>query len=526
MNEVRGSDVRAYLQVARRWKWLLLAFVVALPVGAYLIERGKPKIYQSSALVGVNQTTVNTALLGSSSGTFSTSNVTAIAELVTTTPVAQVAADLMHPPGVASQIVKEITAKGDPATNFLTLTVQDQSPYRAAEIANSFAKAVSLNLRHSAVQQINNSIKGVRAQLARVNTANAPPGSTAAQLEQQLNQLRAARSTQGSEAAILQVATPNTTPIGPHVQRTVELALLIGLLLGLGAVVLAENADRRLRTPDDLEQMVGEQLLATIPPSAFSSKLDTGPADEEAFQMLRTALMYFSTNRGHRSIVITSPGEKDGKTTVATRLALSAARAGLRVVLVDADLRRAQIGARLGIETDEGLGVALAHKRPVSELLVTCEIDEAGAGELKVLPAGLSPANPAALVSSPQMGLVLGELLAEADLVLIDTPAALMVSDPLPLMELASGVILVARVNRSTREKIGRLKKMIEAAHGTLLGVVATGTGSGAGYGYYGSRYYSRNGHDKVRERTNGGMPEAAVASPGAPPEGPEHDTE
>ncbi len=273
--------------------------------------------------------------------------------------------------------------------------------------------------------------------------------------------------------------------------------------------------------------MADVPLLASIPPSAFSGKLDTGPADEEAFQMLRTSLLYFNTNRAHQSVVITSPGEKDGKTTVAVRLALSAARAGLRVTLVDADLRRAQVGERLGLDgIREGLGVVLAGDRTVDEVLVPHAVDEPGSGQLMVVPAGSPSANPAALVSSPAMSRVLRELESESDLVVIDTPAALMVSDPLPLIELASGVVLVARMNRSSREKVRRLRRIVAATHGNLLGVVATGVSAGPGYGYYASKYYSASRNGKAAA-ANGAAPEQAHAQGRSEEDGvePERDT-
>jgi hypothetical protein len=90
---------------------------------------------------------------------------------------------------------------------------------------------------------------------------------------------------------------------------------------------------------------------------------------------------------------------------------------------------------------------------------------------------------------------VIKRLEANADLVVIDSPAALMVSDPLPLMEIATGVVLVARMNRSSRDRIKRLEKMVRAAKGTLFGVVATGVSTGIGYDYYTSAYYAPNGH-------------------------------
>ena len=261
----------------------------------------------------------------------------------------------------------EVSASGEPTTNFLTITAIDQSPGRAAAIANAFARAISENLRTAAVSEIDSSIRGVKAQLSHLGPGQS---SSRLQLVQQLNQLRAARSTQGSEAAILQAATAPGSPSGPHLRRTVELALLIGLLLGLGAVVLAEGADRKLRTPPDLEKMTDLPVLGAIPPSAFSEKLDTGPGDEEAFNMLRTSLTYFNVTKRLRSVVITSAGEKEGKTTVATRLALNVAASGRHAVLVDADLRRHEVAARLDLHPKVGLAEVLAGISELEDVLV------------------------------------------------------------------------------------------------------------------------------------------------------------
>jgi capsular exopolysaccharide synthesis family protein len=474
-----------------RWKWLFLFFVIATPTIAYLIQSSKTTVYKSSALVGVNSTTVNSSLV-SGAGSFSTSNITAIAQLVTTTPVANVAAGLLSPPAEPGQIVGEVTADGDSATNFLTISAQDRSPARAAAIANAFAKAISLNLQRSSLAQIDASIKSLRVQLRHISPND--PGSRA-QAQGQLDQLLAVRSTSGGQSAILQAATPSSTPAGTSTRRVVEIGLLIGLLLGFGAVVLAESADRRLRTPEDLEGVTDLPLLAAIGPTAFSAEVKTSREDDEAFQMLRTSLMYFNVERPVDSVVITSAGEKDGKTTVATRLALASAAAGLDVVLIDADLRRAQATARLGIRQHVGgLGAVIAGTAELSEALVDYPLEETATGRLRVFGAGPPPPNPSALMSSPRMQAILRELESQSDLVIIDTPAALAVSDPLPLMRNVTGVVIVARMNRSGRHALRRLKTIVESAHGNLLGVVATGVGATPGYGHYYPTYYAQNG--------------------------------
>lgn len=491
MPELTGTkDLRAYLKVLWRWKWLFLFIVIAAPTVAYVIDRAQTPLYQSSTLVGINTATLSTPSV-SGSGSFSTSNITAIAELITTTPVADVAAGLMNPPASPGQIAGEVSATADPTTDFLTISAQDRSPVRAAQIANAFAKAISLNLTQSALAQLNGSIKVIDTQLKHL-AANDP---ARAALEQQRAQLVAARLTQGGQAAVLQPATPASAPVGGGARRTVEIGLVIGLLLGFGAVVLAESADRKLRTPEDLENMTELPLLAVIEPSAFSAGLTSSKEDDEAFQMLRTALMYFNVDRHLDSVLITSAGEKEGKTTVATRLAVAAASSGLNVILVDADLRRANAAKKLGISADEGLGAVIAGACTLSDALVEQPLDNhLGDGHLRVLPAGSPPPNPSALMSSPRMQEVLRQLESDSDLVIVDTPAALAVSDPVPLMRSVSGIVIVARMNRSSRLTLRRLQKIIHSAQGNLMGVVATDATPAPGESHYYPAYYGHNG--------------------------------
>jgi capsular exopolysaccharide synthesis family protein len=520
MPEFTGTkDLRAYLRILWRWKLLILGLILLPPVGAYLLERGKPKTYKSSTLVGINGATVNSSAT-SGGGSFSTDNVTAIASLVTTTPVAQIAASLLHPPANPGDIAGEVSAVGDASTNFLTITAVDRSPIRAAAIANAFAHAISLNRQNAATSQLNASIRAIQTQIARLHRNDA---NLRAQFQQQLTTLQASQATQGSAAAILQAAGPGAL-VGPNPRRAAEIGLVIGLLLALGAVALAESADRRLRTPDDLERMTELPLLTSIPPSAFSGELETTKIDAEAFHMLRTALMYYNTERRLESVLVTSPGEKNGKTTVATRLALATAGAGQTVILVDGDLRRAQVSAKFGIRTKAGLGAVLAGDLPLADALVDYPVTGPGSGRLIVLPAGPPPPNPSALIGSPAMQHLVHELESQSDLVIVDSPAALAVSDALPLMRLVTGVILVARMNQTSRDPIRRLQQMIASAGGTLLGLVATGVSSGPWYGEYSLKYYTENGghdasrHGLLRRRHPPATPEVVLASPSEPP--------
>jgi capsular exopolysaccharide synthesis family protein len=470
------------------WRWKLLFLVVLLlaPGVAYLIVHNKPRVYQASTLVSVSAAAVNTP--GSGGGTFATSNIAAIARLVNTSQIADIAAKRLNPPANPAAIAGDVSATSDVTTDFITITAQANDPRRAAAIANAFAAALGTNRTNAAIGQLDVQIGALQRQLDA--TPPGPAGLAARQsLQQQLSQLRAFRGSQGGNVAVIQAAAPNPTPVSPHVRRTVELGLVIGLLLAIGAVALAENSDRRLRSPSDLEELTRLPLLSAIPSRAFSAAIDSMDTEEESFQMLRSALTYFNVDRRLATVVLTSPGQKDGKTTVAVRLAMASARAGKNVLLVDADLRRNQIIERLGIPAHAGLGAVLVREKALSDVLLDYPVDSTNGGRLMILPAGPPPPNPSELISSQEMRRLLPELESRADLVIIDTPAALSVSDAMPLLQMASGVVLVARMGRTTREQVKRLQRVVLNVHGTIVGVVATAVGAGAGYEDYGHAY-------------------------------------
>jgi capsular exopolysaccharide synthesis family protein len=509
------QDLRTYLRVFWRWKVLFIAIVILIPLGVYLVERGKPKTYQSSTLMELQDISQG---IGTTGAPIVTGNLAAVARLVTTTPVVDIAAGLLHePPGT---FAGEVEATADPNTGFLTITATDHDPARAAAVANAFAAALSRHQSEQANAVIDEQIAAATRQLA--NTPRSNPGQRIT-LSQQIAELRALKGSTGSGAVVVQAATPSATPIGPETRRAVELALVIAVLLGLGAVLLAENADRRLRTAEDVESLTGWPLLAAIPSSAFSPDHLEDPTDEEAFQMLRGALTYFNVEQQLGSVAVISPMVGDGKTTVAVGLATATARAGKRAILVDADLRRPQVCARLGLTAQAGLGAVLAGERALADVMLDYPLASPGAGSLTVLPAGPPPPNPAALLASESMRRIIRELEGRADLVIVDSVAALAVSDALPLLQSVSGCVVIARMNRSSRAAVRRLQKMLGSAHGTVLGVVVTGSGAAAGG--YATYQYTENGHRDGAlgllhlRRSRSPTAVEAAASNGTPPD-------
>ncbi|MEA2495653.1 MAG: tyrosine-protein kinase, partial [Thermoleophilaceae bacterium] len=423
-----------------------------------------------------------------------------VARLIRTTGVAEIAAKFIHPPPASPRsMLNSIVVTPDVDAGFITITATADTPKQSADIANAFASAVVTNRQDKAVAELNRTIAGVKQELGRI----APTDQTGRnQLSEQLQRLRAVRAAQGSNAEVVEPATLGGRVPVSH-SRTTTLSIILGIMLGIGAVFLAEAADRRLRSPSEFEDLTGLPLLSAIPSNAFDVRGSGASGHAEAFQALRGALTYFNIDRPLKSVVITSAGQQDGKTTVATQLALSMARAGKRVILVDADLRRPDICARLGMQPTPGLGAVLVGEQPLNAVLAEYPVDDPGAGRLVILPAGPPPPNPSELLSSQNMRDLIGSLESQADLVIIDTAAALAVSDALPLLRAVTGVVLVARMEQSTRDAVRRLQRVILNAGGTFFGVVATGASSGSGYSGYAYDVYTRVNGDGLPRPVN-----------------------
>jgi capsular exopolysaccharide synthesis family protein len=472
-------DLRAYLAILWRRKWTFLACVVAIPVAVYLISSSAQKRYQSRVLLQIQAQAVDSSLFsGNAPTTSADQTLNATARLIATTGVAAEAAKRLRPrPATPGALLGAISAKPDTDSGFITITATSPEPRRAADVANAFASAVVATRARKARSLIDAAIRQIENNL---NDLSPSDDAGRLQLSQQLQRLRALRAAQGNNAQVVEPATPSSVPVSPHPARNTILAAILAVLLGAGLVLLLDRLDRRIRRPDDFEKLAGAPLLGIVPESAFPGSRPNAVV-LESFQTLRASLTYFNIDRQLKSVVVTSPLKGDGKTTVATNLALALARAGKDIVLVEADLRHPAIVARTGISVRGGLSAVLVGERNLEDALVEIDVET---GRLRVLPSGPVPPNPSELIASEAMSSVLDELSSQSDLVLIDTPPVLVVSDALPLFKQVSGIVLIGRINRTTRESMRRLRSVIGTAAGSVLGVVVTGAKSSGLYGY------------------------------------------
>jgi len=475
------SDVRAYLKVLWRWRFLALAILVVIPAAAYAYVSGQSKVYQSSVLMQVQQLTVDTSLFADTPAP-PAQNLASAARLITTTGVARAAAkELGEPPARGRELLNSVTATPDLDAGFITIAARASTAQRAADIANAFAAAVVTTRRNQAVARLAATIGNVSQQLSKLRT-NDRDGRR--QLSEQLQRLRALQAAQGNNATVIEPAVASASPISPRVTRTVVLAIIIAILLAGSAVVLAQGADRRLRDPRELEELTDRPLLSVIPATAFAGE-PVDRAGEEPFQTLRASLTYFNVDQPVKSVLISSPAQGDGKTTVATNLARAMAHAGKDVILVDADLRRPRVAQRLHISESVGLGAVLIDEASLEHALVEpgdAELPQGG--RLRVLPSGDPLPNPAALLASHRMKTLVNQLSGMSDFVIIDSTPLLVVSDSLPLVDVVSGVVAVARLNKTSKDALERFERVIANAGGTLIGTVASGATASDPYGY------------------------------------------
>jgi non-specific protein-tyrosine kinase len=475
-----GADPRDFLRLLWRRKWILLPVIVLIPLATYVLANRAEKKYQASAVIQLQATATDQGTGNLNSGPADQQTNDRVAALIGTSGVADEAAHLLHLPKGSLRGAAHASANEN--TGFITIVVTQRSARGAAKVANAFAEAVRTTRASQGRTQVNATIAGIKTQLKQLPAAS----PERLQLTQQLQQQQTLLQAQSQNAQMIQGAVPPASPSSPHPKRAALIALIGALALGAALVALLDRMDRRLRDPEEIEALVGAPLLVSLPESAFPGSAPV-PGIAVAFQMLRDSLTYFNVDEELDSVMVVSSLKGEGKTTVASNLAVSFARSGKRVVVVCCDLRNPQLGARFGMDRREG-GLSTLLRDGGSAVDALQEV-EGFDGNLRVLPGGPVPPNPSELLGSARMAAVLEELKQASDLVVIDTPPLLLVSDAFALLPRVSGAVGITRLDSTPRHAVRRMADVVRTAGGRMLGMVATGlrptlAGHGSGYGY------------------------------------------
>ncbi|EGQ8115612.1 polysaccharide biosynthesis tyrosine autokinase [Vibrio parahaemolyticus] len=313
---------------------------------------------------------------------------------------------------------------------------------------------------------------------------------------------------------ILDSAQSFSKPIKPKKALIVVLATLLGGMAGVAFVLIRAAFHRGVETPDQIEQM-GIPVYASVPKSIqqleFASKLkrnkskgnnelvllaEANPADLsiEALRSLRTSLHFAMMEAKNNVLMISGPAPSIGKTFVSTNFAAVAAKTGQKVLLIDADMRKGYLQQCFGLRWDNGLSEYLSGKVAPSNIIKSTSIDN-----LNVVTRGQVPPNPSELLMHPRFKSFIDDMSAEYDLVIIDTPPVLAVTDPSIVGALAGTALMVARFDQTTLKEIevarGRFEQSGVEVKGVILNAVEKKASNsyGYGYGYYNYAYKSES---------------------------------
>jgi capsular exopolysaccharide synthesis family protein len=296
-------------------------------------------------------------------------------------------------------------------------------------------------------------------------------------LLQKLNETDIAASIRSNNVTVVDRASPPQYPVRPQKRKIALAGMALGLAAGLGLVLVRDLLANTIRDPEEVERYLHLDLLAAVP--RYDQEQDS--LATEAYQNLRTSLIFARRDERGQVVLVTGTAPQEGKTTTIVNLARLLAGSGERTVVVDCDLRRAQLHQRLQLSREPGFTDAFVRKEPVASLLRATSTPH-----LFALTAGPLPPNPPALLARKQLGTLLAELQAEFEWVLVDSPPLASVTDALLLARHADHTVLVVQHDKVDKKLVKRsvaaLRKVTPNLLGAVLNVVDV---RGRGYHYY-----------------------------------------
>ena len=454
-------ELKDYIRIIRkRWRIIIAAMLVVL-AGAALATALSPKVYEAQTQLFVSTSGGNDsgALLQGSN--FTQQRVKSYADVITTPKVLDPVIAKLGLDTTASKLGTHITATVPLDTVLIEVAVTDSSPRQAAEVADAVGKQFT---------------------------------STVAELE-------AVSETKPSPVKISIVKTPTvpTDPISPKPTRNLALGVVLGLLLGLGLALLRDLLDTTIKGEKDCAEVTDATVIGSItfdpdaPKRPLIVQADPHSLRAEAFRTLRTNLQFVDAANHPRSIVFTSSLPGEGKTTTAANLAITMAAGGARVCVVEGDLRRPRLLEYMGMDGSLGLTNVLIGKANLTDVLQ--QFTDAG---VYVLGAGSIPPNPSELLGSAAMIKTLHDLESRFDVVIIDAPPLLPVTDAAVLSTIAGGTVVVVGVGLVDRDHLSRSLQSLDAVKGRVLGLVLNMMPTKGAEAYY---YYQGYAPESPRKR-------------------------
>jgi capsular exopolysaccharide synthesis family protein len=411
--------------------------------------------------------------------------------LVSLSPVADRTAASLGGGLTGKEVSDKVSVESEGQSDVVSIKATDPDPEFAATLANTFAQSFIAFRREADRRKVRQARGLVEADLAELSPAE-QQGSEGQSLQRQISRLSTLEALQTGNAELVQRAKPPDSPSSPKIARNTILGWILGLLLGVSLAGLLERLDRRLRRPKEFEETFGLPVLTEIPENKQLARSDNGlrellSTDGGAFDMLRARLRYFNVDRDIHSLLVTSAAPGEGKSTIVWNLAASAASAGLRTILIEADFHQPCIARRTGSRSRPGLSELLSGQSSFDAATQQVTVEDrqnggVGGRTLDMIVSGARPPNPVELLESQGMEELVKRLRDSHDLLVIDSPPLPILADGIPLVKMVDGVIVVGRVNKTTRDEALALYAQLESLSAPVLGVVANRTRQGRGY--------------------------------------------
>ena len=494
-----SEDLRRYVALLWHWAWLLVLATILAGAAAYIVSKQMTPIFQASTTILVNgapatQSTDYSSILSSERLTQTYS------QLLTKQPILEGVIKRLGINIDVGVLKKMVQVQPVRDTQLIEVRVQDTNPDRAARIANAifqeFANqnqalqatryAASKQSLETQLDQMDQQIQKATDNLAtlgdstnnqnerdRLETTLAQYRQTYAYLLQSYESVRLAEANSTSNVVQAEPASPPARPIKPRVLTNTLLAAVIGLMLAVGVAFLIEAMDDTIRNPGDVTHQLGLPVLGAIAKYDYEddnpiTKTQPRAPVAEAFRSLRTNIQFASVDTPLRSILVTSPSPADGKSTVAVNLGVVLAQSGRKVVILDADLHRPKIHKI----------IRLANRRGLSDLFVQNQVNLDGAVQKTeiqnyyALTSGSLPPNPSELLGSGKMVDIIHQLEDQAELVIIDTPPLLAVTDACVLAPRVDGVLLIIKPGVTKLAACKQAVEQLRHVGAKILGVV------------------------------------------------------
>jgi capsular exopolysaccharide synthesis family protein len=490
----RDQGIKDVLRVMR-WHWLLIAVIALLFAGAALgFSLSQEERYRAEASLVFDNPALASDALGVPLASTDTPQARATegAQRVTGPRVrAAVRRRLKSLDGV------DVSARTETETNYVVVEVHADSRRRALRALDAFIDATRVLAKRDFRAHVNRQIDALRL----ISRRSKNPLTPVALADQQAR-LVALRNL-GSPVRVVRPAKAPAERVEPQPVRNTVLALVVGLVLGIVAAFARASSDRLLRTSDSVAESTALPVLArmrhgTAKRFSLRTASDGSAASElaiEAGRILRTQLEFLDIDRPASVVLVTSSTTSEGKSTVATALAVASALAGRRTLLLECDLRRPVLAERSGLEPVPGLSDLLVGDADVEDVLRAVEVSGSarvnGAMPARVslhcVTAGTPSPQPAELLASRRFTERLADLSAAHDLTIIDSPPLLPVSDTLGLVPRADRVVLCARARYTTRDQVHAARDTLARLPSRPAGVVVTGVrrAEEGDYGYY-----------------------------------------